>query len=371
MNVIGNIDPEKKLRYGFTSLDIALLESEKIEKPTPMNAHVIHLDGKYLSMYEFFHLFYSGNLSSFQLNDGLSRHPLYFFNQYTIRNRPFSLMEHIIKLYTYDYGKKLDICSLMKLQKQLFRYRSLQDISFLNVCTSMKSIIKKIASNANKKQLASCLFSNHLMILYIRFRNSHPSIKDVIIKFHFIVNFDKNQNNTIQGNIPCFDKIYKIPLVSTKLSIAYINEQLNGALDDAIEHYINPYCENKYHLINKDLCLYLDIVNTLKKIQDTHEIAGIIVKFIEAIYENICLQRKNIQLELQAKYSQDKLQEFIDGICKPEETVKGGEGQMRFEVKRNLSPFFSAYIRLCGMPSKDNPFDTFKAEEIKKFLENK
>ena len=351
--------------------------------------------------------------------------------RFNLMNTISALYSH--DLGTHLYAKnKYDPRSLIQLNRTLLRYRSLTNCKFVKTSVSSRKIIDQIIEDSRKLTSqygssgssgspgspAPCIYGYHRLKLYVQFQNPHPKIKDILIQFNYIVRLTPQSFNTKINlyygrklrphggqrpeDITCESRRCPhrpangangtdtldecdsrhcpygkggayVPTVTGfqgDLTLEYINASLNGALSKVLDNYIKPFREDKLHLVNRDPEEHIEIVNGLKRLQCKNDFAALLLDMIDAIFKYRAEKASNVRLTAQLKECKNKLQDYIDGINKTEETATGA-GNISFNVSVNLIPLYNLYVCLYGWPTKANPIDTFILYELKEYLKSK
>lgn len=426
----GHVDPKALLFSGHSNVDVAVLSSKALHELRPLEAHIIELDGIYMDLLHFFRLFYCGDMRTFRINSAQSQHPAMTFYNRTYKNQRFNLINTISALYSHDLGthlyakNKYDPQSLIQLNRTLLRYRSLTNCKFVKTSVSSRKIIDQIIEDSRKLTSqygstgspTSCIYGYHRLKLYVQFQNPHPKIKDILIQFNYIVRLTPQSFNTKinlyygkklgpQGgqrpedvtcescrcphrpsngtntlgecdsrHCPYGKRCAYVPTVTGfqgDLTLEYINVSLNGALSKVLDKYIKPFREDKLHLINRDPEEHIYVINSLKRLQCNNDFAALLLDIIDAIFKYRSEKALNVRLNIEVNECKKKLQDYINGILAPKQVAGGTSGNINFTKKLTIVPLYKYYIRTYGVPTKANPIDTFKLQEIMEYLISK
>jgi hypothetical protein len=192
----GIIDKDNKLDFFSRTIDIAVIESEILASPEYTDSHVINLDGINIELASFMNLFFKDG-KTFNINSTEINSPNMSLLHRTIEDKSFNLMESILHLYSIDLKIKtnlMDPTSIIDITTQMDAYKSLGNFCSINCSLSfeqiIESIIHKTYNNLTEwKQVigASDSPAYHVFVINIRLYNSNSSVKDIILKFNYIV----------------------------------------------------------------------------------------------------------------------------------------------------------------------------------------
>ena len=182
------------ISYNGYAVDFAVLDSSEITSPKELDAHVIHLDGIDVSLGTFKGMFYPGG-NTFLLNEQYSKDKAMLFKGQKVNGVGFKMLNFFSRAYGQDIGVEmncLEPCSLMEITKQLTSYNSLTDFCQVSCSLSWAQMIEALFNKIpdNKASLKEHLIGSHNFRLSVRFHNANKAVKDVVVHFNYIVDFN-------------------------------------------------------------------------------------------------------------------------------------------------------------------------------------
>lgn len=366
------LDPKEKLQHGHASMDVAFVDSDTLTAPLPFQAHILDLDGIYITFTDFINLFFSYDGIHFQMNYAQVFHPCLTFYNRTMDGQPFHLMNSILYHYERDLGKFnsdcIEPCSLIDIYTKLLSYKSIVHCKSIKTSLTSDDIIQSIFHHAEKQNMEKCISSYHLLHVNIRFFNHHPSIQDIIVRFNYIVYFNDKQliERVVQSNFASYEyDTSQFDFHGFIPNIEFLNERLDGALTNVMEYYITPYANNDLIGVNSSLKDYVETMTILQNLQCKTDIVDILINTIRAIFDYIHEKKNNIRLLSKINTLETQLQECIDGINQVKTFCGGNRGNVGLSFSFRLVPLMNEYILLFGIPSSNNPVDPFKLYALK------
>ena len=162
--------------------------------------HVIELDNISVSKDLFKAIFFYYDSENFAIvpnipnNEEAIQNVVSFESKYRTYNNgvPFNLMHVIFGFMEEDLNIKrdcFDTCCKMELEKQLSLFKNLCNLEICNVLCSLKwsEIIEILKSKGAKSKDLNGNDIPHLLKLNIIFKNPNTNIKDIIIKFNYVI----------------------------------------------------------------------------------------------------------------------------------------------------------------------------------------
>lgn len=162
--------------------------------------HVIELDNISVSKDLFKAIFFYYDSENFAIvpnipnNEEAIQNIVSFESKYRTYNNgvPFNLMHVIFGFMEEDLNIKrdcFDTCCKMELEKQLSLFKNLCNLEICNVLCSLKwsEIIEILKSKGAKSKDLNGNDIPHLLKLNIIFKNPNTNIKDIIIKFNYVI----------------------------------------------------------------------------------------------------------------------------------------------------------------------------------------
>jgi hypothetical protein len=200
---LGNNDPNNVLDGYSRIIDVAVLESDEITAPKELDAHVISLDGIYLTLDKFLNLFYHVDNNTFQMNKAMAEDPDMTFVGQTVHTNNFHLPDSVLRLYGLDLGVELDCldpCSSLEIGQQVLYYKSLANMCSVKCALTFKEIIETIVNRteASAESDWSKVFGatganvTHQLVINSRFYNANPAVRDIIVKLRYNVSFEED-----------------------------------------------------------------------------------------------------------------------------------------------------------------------------------
>lgn len=217
----GIVDKNGVLNEFSRSVDVAVLESEQLISPKDVDSHIINLDGIQIDFPTFINLFYSKDGITFDINETKLDSTELSVKHRTIEGNLFNLVDSTLQLYSLDLGintKQMDPCSLIEITNQLNYYRSLGHLCSVRCSLSLNQVIETILNKTQQsvtdwKDVVGDSATNkkvyHVLVINVRLFNANPAVKDIIIKFNYVVEFKGEQrlldilseNSQYNGNI--------------------------------------------------------------------------------------------------------------------------------------------------------------------------
>ena len=95
-----------------------------------------------------------------------------------------------------------DTCSKMELEKQLSLFKTICDLDICNVLCSLKwsEIIQILTSKGAKSKDKNGNNIPHLLKINIVFKNPNTNIKDIIVKFNYVLDYIDELPSDILNN---------------------------------------------------------------------------------------------------------------------------------------------------------------------------
>lgn len=196
------------------TIDIAIVGQLLASVETRDNYHIIELDNISISKELFKAIFFYHDNENFSIvpkvpnNDEIIQNIISFEYPYRTYDNgvPFNLLHVMFGLMEEDLNVKrdcFDTCCKMELEKQLSLFKSLCDLDICNVLCSLKwsEIIQILNSKGAKSKDNKGNNIPHLLKINIVFKNPNTNIKDIIIKFNYVVEFIDDLPLAIQNNI--------------------------------------------------------------------------------------------------------------------------------------------------------------------------
>ena len=162
--------------------------------------HIIELDNISVSKDLFKAIFFYYDSENFAIvpnipnNEETIQNIVSFESKYRTYNNgvPFNLMHVIFGFMEEDLNIKrdcFDTCCKMELEKQLSLFKNLCNLEICNVLCSLKwsEIIEILKSKGAKSKDLNGNNIPHLLKLNIIFKNPNTNIKDIIIKFNYVI----------------------------------------------------------------------------------------------------------------------------------------------------------------------------------------
>ena len=205
------------------TIDIAIVGQLLASVETRDKYHIIELDNISISKELFKAIFFYHDNENFSIvpkvpnNDEIIQNIISFEYPYRTYDNgvPFNLLHVMFGFMEEDLNVKrdcLDTCCKMELEKQLSLFKSLCDLDICNVLCSLKwsEIIQILNSKGAKSKDNKGNNIPHLLKINIVFKNPNTNIKDIIIKFNYVVEFiddlplaiqnHASNNNSIDSN---------------------------------------------------------------------------------------------------------------------------------------------------------------------------
>ena len=201
---LGNNDPNNNLKGYSRIVDVAVLDSEEITAPKELDAHVISLDARDISLDDFLNMFYHVDNNTFQMNKAMAEDPNMTFVGQTIHTNNFHLPDSVLRLYGLDLGVELDCldpCSSLEITQQVLYYKSLANMCSVKCALTFNEIVETIVNRTesrihdNGATSWDAAFGTsavpvwHQCVINCRFYNANPAVRDIIVKFRYNVEF--------------------------------------------------------------------------------------------------------------------------------------------------------------------------------------
>ena len=185
-------------------IDIAIIGQilASIEKRD--NYHIIELDNIGVDADLFKAVFYHYDNENFSIvpripnNNNILENIISFESTYRTYNNgvPFNLLHVMFGFIEEDLNVKrdcFDTCCKMELEKQLSLFKTLCDIEICNVLCSLKwsEIIEILKSKGAKSKDKDGNNIPHVLKLSVVFKNPNTNVKDIIVKFNYVINYIK------------------------------------------------------------------------------------------------------------------------------------------------------------------------------------
>ena len=196
------------------TIDIAIVGQLLASIETRDNYHIIELDNILISKELFKAIFFYHDNENFAIvpkvpnNDEIIQNIISFESPYRTYDNgvPFNLLHVMFGFMEEDLNVKrdcFDTCCKMELEKQLSLFKSLCDLDICNVLCSLKwsEIIEILNSKGAKSIDKDGNKIPHLLKINIVFKNPNTNIKDIIIKFNYVLDYIDELPSAIQNNI--------------------------------------------------------------------------------------------------------------------------------------------------------------------------
>lgn len=204
---LGNNDPNDVLNEYSRIVDIAVLDSEEIISPKEIDANVISLDARDVTLSEFLQMFYHVDHNTFQINKAMAEDVNMTFVGQKIHTNNFHLPDSVLRLYGLDLGVELDCldpCSSMEITQQVLYYKSLANMCSVKCSLTFNEIIETIVNRTetsaegdwNKVFGETGSGVRHQLVINSRFYNANPAVRDIIVKFRYNVEFSGDEQVT-------------------------------------------------------------------------------------------------------------------------------------------------------------------------------
>jgi len=162
--------------------------------------HIIELDNISVSKDLFKAIFFYYDSENFAIvpnipnNEEAIQNIVSFESKYRTYNNgvPFNLLHVIFGFMEEDLNIKrdcFDTCCKMELEKQLSLFKNLCNLEICNVLCSLKwsEIVEILKSKGAKSLDLNGNSIPHLLKLNIIFKNPNTNIKDIIVKFNYVI----------------------------------------------------------------------------------------------------------------------------------------------------------------------------------------
>jgi len=183
------------------TVQVAVLDSDRIAAPVKLDAHVINFDLQELSLQEFVDVFYYGDGSSFKINPNPGIKALELQTK-SVNNVPIRLSSVVLSSYGEDLGVDIDCidpCCLIEIQSQLSGYKTMSDLCAVTCSLTLNEVVTQIVQhNASYNEESALKNKSHVLVINVRFTNA-GDVKDVIAKFNFLVNFGAESEASLQA----------------------------------------------------------------------------------------------------------------------------------------------------------------------------
>jgi hypothetical protein len=206
---LGNNDPNNRLNGYSRIVDVAVLDSEEITAPKELDAHVISLDARDITLDKFLNMFYHVDNNTFQMNKAIAEDPNMTFVGQKIHTNNFHLPDSVLRLYGLDLGVELDCldpCSSTEITQQVLYYKSLANMCSVKCALTFNEIIETIVNRTESniqdgsgdyEHKYAHVFGDddtaesvhHQLVINARFYNANPAVRDIIVKFRYNVEF--------------------------------------------------------------------------------------------------------------------------------------------------------------------------------------
>ena len=196
------------------TIDIAIVGQLLASIETRDNYHIIELDNILISKELFKAIFFYHDNENFAIvpkvpnNDEIIQNIISFESPYRTYDNgvPFNLLHVMFGFMEEDLNVKrdcFDTCCKMELEKQLSLFKSLCDLDICNVLCSLKwsEIIEILNSKGAKSIDKDGNKIPHLLKINIVFKNPNTNIKDIIIKFNYVIECIDELPSAIQSNV--------------------------------------------------------------------------------------------------------------------------------------------------------------------------
>lgn len=184
------------------SIDIAIVGQLLASVEHRDNYHIIELDNIQVTKELFKAVFFYHDNENFaiipnvQSNDETIENIISFESKYRTYDNgvKFNLLHSMFGFMEKDLNVKrdcFDTCCKMELEKQLSMFKNLCDIDICNVLCSLKwsEIIQILNSKGAKSKDKNGNKIPHLLKINIVFKNPNTNIKDIIVKFNYVIEY--------------------------------------------------------------------------------------------------------------------------------------------------------------------------------------
>tara|TARA_Y100000992_G_scaffold143209_1_gene95053 strand:- start:4836 stop:5513 length:678 start_codon:yes stop_codon:yes gene_type:complete len=184
------------------SIDIAIVGQLLASIEQRDNYHIIELDNISVSKELFKAIFFYHDNENFAIapripsDDETLENIISFESKYRTYDNgvKFNLLHIMFGFMEEDLNVKrdcFDTCCKMELEKQLSMFKNLCDIDICNVLCSLKwsEIIQILNSKGAKGKDKNGNNIPHLLKINIVFKNPNTNIKDIIVKFNYVIDY--------------------------------------------------------------------------------------------------------------------------------------------------------------------------------------
>ena len=195
------------------TIDIAIVGQLLASVETRDNYHIIELDNIPVSKELFKAIFFYHDNENFAIvpnvpnNDEIIQNIISFESPYRTYDKgiPFNLLHVMFGFMEEDLNVKrdcFDTCSKMELEKQLSLFKTICDLDICNVLCSLKwsEIIQILTSKGAKSKDKNGNNIPHLLKINIVFKNPNTNIKDIIVKFNYVLDYIDELPSDILNN---------------------------------------------------------------------------------------------------------------------------------------------------------------------------
>tara|TARA_Y100000992_G_C21271189_1_gene496940 strand:- start:1753 stop:2445 length:693 start_codon:yes stop_codon:yes gene_type:complete len=196
-------------------IDIAIVGQLLASVETKDNYHIVELDNISISKELFKAIFFYHDNENFSIipnapdNDEIIQNIISFESNYRTYDNgvPFNLLNVMFSFMEDDLNLKrdcFDTCCKMELEKQLSLFKTLCDLDICNVLCSLKwsEIIEILNSKGAKSIDSDGNKIPHLLKINIVFKNPNTNIKDIIIKFNYVLEYIDELSSNYISNEP-------------------------------------------------------------------------------------------------------------------------------------------------------------------------
>lgn len=186
-------DPKNVLTAESATVQVAVIDSDPITQPIPMDAHVVEFDIQAMTIDEFRKCFYPNDGLTFKVGNG--RDPRHELQTKSIQGNPVSMTSVVLKHYGDDLELDLDCLdpsSLIEMTQQLSKYKTMHDLCKVTCALSFPEVIENIRSQQPSYEKYELKDTRHNFVINVRVTNV-GDVKDIILKYNFAVIFSESQ----------------------------------------------------------------------------------------------------------------------------------------------------------------------------------